>query len=239
MMKLLVNIAFHYNEENIIYLEKLLESFINEYEVPVNIIIDTNSDKINYLSNNNIKVVVHDNLVHPYHLTWMHRKHIKDNIDKYDIFMYAEHDMYVPYINYLNYLDNFKMLFPRYVPSFIRIEKFDKKEYIVDIIKKQKLVKYYISDKKFTRLDNPYHAFWIMPKEELIKNMTSNFVRVDYSRELAASYLMWELKKPTMLELNDNNNISNKCYSYHLTNNYVSMKNSPFAKIEVDDIFYR
>ena len=150
--------------------------------------------------------------------------------------MYAEHDMYVPYINYLNYLDNFKILFPRYIPSFVRIEVINNKRYIVDNTHKQKLVTYYINNKKFTRLDNPYHAFWIMPKEELINNMISNFVRVDYSRELAASYPMWELQKFTMLEL-DNKLISEKCYSYHLTNNYVYIKESPFAKIEVNDIF--
>lgn len=235
---LLACIAFHYVNNNLQYLNKIINSFINEYDIPVKVIIDTNTHDIDSMNDYpNISVVVHSNLKHPYHLTWMHRQHMMDNISNYDNFMYLEHDMYLPFKNYLNYLDNFKILFPAAIPSFIRIEELNNEKYIVDVTHKQKLNIYYIEDKKFLNLDEPYHAFWIMPKEELLNTMLPNFVRVSKIREEAAYYPMQDLQKMPLIEIDNTNNISEKCYSYHLTNNYISLKNTPFAKIKVKELF--
>lgn len=233
---LLACIAFHYSENNLPYLTKVVDAFINEYDIPVKIIIDTNTHNIDFMNTTEIQVVVHDNLKHPFHLTWMHRQHIKYNINNYDNFMYLEHDMYLPFKNYLNYLDNFKILFPACIPSFIRIEELNHEKYIVDVTHKQRFTEYYIEDKKFINLNEPYHAFWIMPQKELLENINPNFVRVSTIREEAAYYPMQDLQKMALVEV-ENNNISNKCYSYHLTNNYVNLKNSPYAKIKVKDLF--
>jgi hypothetical protein len=51
-----------------------------------------------------------------------------------------------------------------------------------------------------------------------------------------AYYLMLDLQKLPMIEV-EGNHISEKCYSYHLTNNYVRLGNTPFAKIKVDKLF--
>lgn len=233
---LMACIAFHYSKDNLPYLNKVVDVFINEYDVPAKVIIDTNTYDIDYMNSKDVEVSVHSNLKHPFHLTWMHRQHMKDNLDKYDNFMYLEHDMYVPFVNYLNYLDNFKILFPACIPSFVRIEELNGEKYIVDVTNKQSFISYHIEDKKFVNLDKPYHAFWIMPGKELKETILSNFVRVDTLREAAAYYPMLDLQKMSMVEV-DEKSISEKCYSYHLTNNYVGLKNTPFAKIKVKELF--
>lgn len=240
-MSLLVCIPFHNSDHNrserLGYLTKIIDVLTKEYEEEVTIVVDTNSDKeLNF----NAEIQVHPNLEHPFHLTWMHRQHFKDNIDRYDVFMYLEDDMYLPYKNYLNYLENFKILFPKYIPSFVRIETKRENgistEYVTDITVKQQLKTVEIGGKQFTNLQQPYHGFWIMPQDALKKTLREDFVRLHTSRETAASYPMWELHKTPMIETEDGQ-ISDKCYSYHLSNNYANAKESPFAKIQPKDIF--
>ena len=237
-MSLLVCIVFHHSKVGEVHLNRILDAFQNEYKTPVSVIIDTNTQDIWYLNRGNVKVVVHDNLEHPFHLTWMHRSHIKEAINDYDTFMYVEHDMYVPYINYLNYLDNFKILFPDYIPSFVRIEEKDGEKYCIDIIRglQKKLVVTKIRGKDFTVLGNMYHAFWIMPKQELLSTLSPDFVRVSEKREDASSYPRVDLNKVGMVEI-ENELISEKCFAYHLTNNYVEIPHTRFGKIKLKDIF--
>ena len=172
-MSLLACIVFHYTDSGLPYLNKIVDAFVNEYEIPVKVIIDTNNHNIDYMNNQNIEVIVHSDLENPFYLAWMHRKHMKDRINDYDSFMYVEHDIYIPYINYLNCMDNYKILFPRYVPSFVRIEEKDGEKYAVDVVSKQFPINYYwIGDKKFVTLDRPFNPFWTMPKRPLLDTMT-------------------------------------------------------------------
>jgi len=236
---LLVCIAFHYVPERVKYLNFILCALVEEYlpnekVAPLHIIIDTNTKDIEWFYENHrqITVCVHENLEHPFHLTWKHRQHIKDNIDNYETFMYVEDDMYVPYENYLNYLQNFKMWWPQYVPSFIRVEEKNNEKFVADINEKQPLNIISNSGRQFTFLPflQNYHAFWIMPAKELKETMKEDFVRLTDGREFAAMYVGWELGLQTLIEIEDNK-VSKKCYSYHLPNN------APNVNLKVEDIF--
>lgn len=254
--KLLVCIAFHYVPDRLKYVMKLLDRF-STYDMDVSVIIDTNvsfrlddfggyshddlalADNLSWMYKNgfynNISISVHDKLDHPYHLTWMHRKHFVDNIDNYDWFMYLEDDMDVPYENFKEYTDNFDMLWEqKCVPSFVRVEKFEGKEFNPDNTSHQHPLFITINKKTFVTLGNPYHAFWIMPQKELKDTMLTNFVRVDTSRETAASYPMWELGEKPLVMI-EGKQVSPLCYSYHITNNYAQ-SNLPFAKIEISKL---
>jgi len=227
--KLLVCIAFHNNPDRIQYIKNVIENYKN-YQLDVDIIVDTNE-----MVDLDANVCVHT-LEHPYHLTWLHRKHFLDNIDNYDYFMYVEDDMLVPYQCFSEYIENFNMVWGLgYVPSFIRIETLNDKEFVTDVIVQQNIEPYIIQNKKFIRLTHPYHAFWIMPQKELKETLVSNFVRKETSRENAASYSILELNKIPIVRIEENE-ISKMCYSYHLANNYVCNPNTPFAKIEVKNI---
>ncbi len=232
---LLICIAFHYDSERIQYLQKVLDNFLHNFKCSHDIIIDTNSSK--FTDNTNIKFYSHNNLSHPFHLTWKHREHFKREIDNYENFAYFEDDMLIPYENYLNYLENFESLWAeRSVPSFVRIEEKDGEQFLTDQTKQQKKDIIKIGDKGFVNLIYPYCACWIMPAKELKETMIDNFVRVHESRETAASYPMWELNKIPLVEI-ENGQISKKSYAYHIANNYVNSKESPFAKIKPENLF--
>jgi hypothetical protein len=239
-MKLLICIAFHYNPDRIKYLTQIIDAFLNEYKIDLKLIVDTNVFPAKGFSDISQKaeVIVHENLAHPFHLTWLHRKHIKDNIDNYDCFAYFEDDMYLPFENFKNYLENFRLLWPKYVPSFVRIEQKDRQDFISDVPEKQPFNKVSIGGKEFNEFKFPfnYHAFWIMPQKELKESMKNDFTRLSDGREFAAMYTGWEIGKTALVELEDGM-ISKKSYSYHLPNNYALAEGHPNGKIKVEEIF--
>lgn len=229
--KLLVCIAFHNNPDRLVYVNKLIENY-SKYKIQVDIIVDTNE----YVElDGNLTVCIHK-LKHPHYLTWVHRKHFKDNIDNYDYFMYVEDDMLVSYKSFCEYIENFNIVWELgYVPSFIRVETLEDKEFVTDVICEQSIEPIFIKNKTFITLEYPYHAFWILPNKELKETLTPNFVREEICRENAASYPMWELNKIPIVRI-ENDQINELCYSYHLANNYVVNPNTTFAKIEVKNI---
>ena len=211
----------------------------------VTIIVDTNSYAlVQYLKDyNNTLIYVHERLKHPHHLTWIHREHIENFINDFDYFMYIEDDIDLPFENFVEYLDNFKYLYPKYVPSFVRIEELDGKQYIVDMQKQQKIIDSEIirlNGKEFISLERPYHAFWIMPAKELKGLITKDFINYCIDRELAASYIMRGLQIKPLIML-ENNSISPLCYSYHLPNTYVNIVGNQhkFGRIEIGDLLIR
>lgn len=232
--KILICISFHYVEDRLNNLIKVVDNFL-KYKTNVRIIIDTNQNFDFFKDNNNISVKVHPHLGHPFFLTWVHRLTMVNEIDNYDYFMYVEDDMLIPYENFLEYINNFDDLFKlNCVPSFIRIEEFNGKEYIVDVTQKQiNRNRININGKEFVNLEQPYHAFWILPQKELKESITDNFTQISEHREWAASYVMWELQK-TPYVLMDVDKINKLSYSYHLSNNYSKNQDSPFGKLECD-----
>ena len=230
--RLLVVIAcFVVPERN--YVLSLIERFSTYSLKGIDIIIDSNVPH----DYKGATTSVHSNLQHPWHLTWMHRKHFKEEIDNYDWFMYVEDDMDVPFECFEEYTKNFETLWNlHYVPSFVRLESFNDKYYVTDVTSsqnKQPIIT--IEEKDYVSLTQPYHAFWIMPQKQLKETMTKNFVRTELSRENAASYPMWELKYTPLVRV-ENGKISPLSYSYHLANNYAPFPNTPFGKIEIDNL---
>lgn len=239
--KLLVCISHHYNPEKIVYLKKVIERFLN-YDLSVMIIIDTNSyELLKEISYHNVFIYVHTHLKHPYYLTWAHRQHMVKFINEYDYFIYIEDDIDLPFENFLEYLNNFTILFPKYIPSFIRVEELDENYFIVDVQKQQKLKNsdiVLLDGKRFITLDRPYHAFWIMPVQELKESISIDFGSVSIDREASASYPIRELNKIPLVMLDDNNKISPLCYSYHLPNTYVLKRGEEhkFGRITLDNL---
>ena len=246
---LLICIAFHYIDNRLQYLKKVLLRFLNTYKLPFHIIIDTNTSETEVLlrelfplqiDSNIIEISVYETLPHPHSLTWAHRFHFKDNIDKYEAFMYLEDDMDLPYENFVNYLENFNMMWPRFVPSFVRVESdasgelFSSDHLLVHNLQWSQLAQ--AGSKRFMRLHMDYNALWIMPRYALIPTIKDWFARWEVNghvRETAASYILWELKVPGLYEVNSEGKISEKCYVYHLPNNYVNAEGTPLGKMSL------
>lgn len=250
MNTLLICIAFHYSEERLKYLQQVVGNIMSHYDVPLRIIIDTNSSKMirRHLfagtGTKQLEVHAHENLSHPFHLTWMHRWHIKRELNNFDNFMYVEDDMLVPYLSFLFYQKRFNLLWPDLIPSFVRIEKYQGEEFVTDITEQIVIKESNIIHKDgamFYPVPYPkdYHAFWIMPREALQQTMRPDFVRLSDSREIAASYPNWELKKKSVIEIYSEDGkwfVHPSCFSYHITNNYAQDSSTQHAKIKIQDI---
>lgn len=234
MRDLLITVAHHHTPERLTYLLRILKAFRDEYALDYDVVIDSNAELL-AVTGENVRTVVHTNLEHPFHLTWQHRFHMEAERDNYGWCAYFEDDLLLPFENFLRYMDNFAILWPKYIPSFIRIETMNGVEFVVDVTQQQALNPIAI-EQSFCSLIQPYHGFWIMPQWALKQTMTPEFTRVSDSREAAASYPMADLHKTPVVEL-DGKRVSRHSFAWHLPNNYCRAPESPFGKIKVEDIF--
>lgn len=261
--KLLVCVCFHYSNDKFPHLCDVVDNFLSNYPES-DIIIDTNSlisereiSKKFGLSHR-LRVFVHGSLDHPFHLAWMHRRHFRRNLAEYDVFMYVEDDIFVPRENYLNYLEVFAILWPKFIPSFVRTEEKDGVLYCADAFVTTKIGRYdviEIGGRKFVTLDNPYHAFWIMTRDALRESMNGDFERVyegdKWIREIAASYglmpgirpcVKWgsyDVQKRGLVEVDRKMMVSPLCMVRHTTNKYINDKAFNFGKIRMDRLIKR
>jgi hypothetical protein len=259
---MLVCIAFHYDDKNpqrLLYLHRVITNILN-YPIKTEIIIDTNNDQVKsllYKYKNNVNVVVHK-LHHPYHLTWMHRKHMIEKINLVDIVHYVEDDIIISYESIKDYLEKIEYMWPKYVPCFERLEWSNNlKDYAVLDMNKIQSIKYkdiiFLNNKKYVSPEQPYHGFWILPTKFLKTQNLNNFRSISTYREHAASYLLgpphldfaWDqsgnensvtLNKKPLLEISNDGIIHDKCLVYHISNNYADNIDSKFGKILVKDV---
>jgi hypothetical protein len=258
--KLLACVCFHYLEERIPHLQGVVDNFLLHYPES-RIIIDTNSRHSEkavsemFGENTRVQIFVHENLQDPFHLAWVHRRHFKRELEGYDVFMYVEDDILVPRDGYLNYLDVFPKMWPEFIPSFVRTEEKDGILYCADAfvrtrVRRSDIVQ--IDGRSFVTLDNPYHAFWVMPRKELKESMNNNFDKIHdgkkWIREIAASYglmpghrpnVRWEsydIQKKGLVEVDEKMRILPICHVKHTTNKYINDWGFNFGKIRLDRV---
>ena len=260
-MKLLVSIALYCNEimkHRIDNLYKIIDNYLNNYPIEVFISIETNSKKItgvifdkyfDELFTKRLKINIHEIsfMKHPFDLTKMHREIFKKNIYKYDYFMYIEDDILIPYNSFAEYVEKFEDLHKlEFFPGLIRLEKKDDIFYSTDntmvhhIYNKDIIT---INNRRYFKINNPYCACWIAPKEFLknaINDANSKFIHTnthEYIREEMANFLDKGLSMTSLVELDNKNKIHANCFIYHLTNNYVG-KSYGFGSIPVNKLVF-
>lgn len=232
MRDLLVAISHHDQPGRLEYLKQVLETFA-EYPLSVDVIVDTQTTNLD-VRGENLTVVSHPSLAHPFHLCYQHRVHFRDRLEEYRWFCYCENDIAIPWTAFDHYRTRFMLLWPQgYVPGFVRVEKHNGKEWAVDQTERQ-LCQPVLDI--HCALNQPYCACWIMSQEALRESMGPNFVRLSDSREAAASYPMSDLNKTALVQI-DNGKVIRECYVHHLSNNYAPCSTSPHGKIKVADIF--
>lgn len=231
MKDLLVTIAHHSAPGRLQYLRRMLEEFA-KYELTNDVLIDTDVAGLD-VHGDNITTVHHPSLAHPFHLTWIHRQHMKAELENYRYLAYFEDDILLPWENFDHYRERFFLLWPDYVPGFVRVETYNGEQFAVDATERTPIqcVRDY-----HCALRQSYHGFWIMPQEALKATMKPDFVRVSDSREAAASYPMADLNKAVLVEV-EAGGVSKKSLAYHLSNSYAPCATSPHGKISVADIF--
>jgi hypothetical protein len=223
-------------------MDRFLKEYPRQYETTV--MIDTNCQEgrdriVEKYPNDQVRVCCHENLTHPFHLTWMHRYHMQQYKDKYDVYMYVEDDLDIPLENLVNHLKNFQILWPQGVPVFFRAEEKNGMLYSTDAERPERIQHMdTIEGRQFVwglTHPLPYHGCWVCPGEILRSIMPDNFARVSISRETAASFLIWEMKKMGYLQWEDGR-IARKCIIYHLPNNYVNNPRCRMGKIPIDRV---
>lgn len=230
-------IAFHYVENRLQFLSKVLHRLLDTYTVPLQIVLDSNTEATKQWVDKEfgggakaLTVNVHHNLTHPFHLTWVHREQMNKSINDHDVFMYLEDDMDFPFPNYLRALENFKLLWPEMVPVFARVETKDNLLYNTDNLERTivwrngSLIER--GGRKFVHLKVSYSAMWLMPREELRSALSPRlFARPmkgtaihPLTRELAASLSTWQLGKNGVVEVEDKQ-VHPLSWVFHLPNN--------------------
>lgn len=202
-----------------------------------------------------MRVFAHERLSHPFHLAWVHRAHFRREIDAYGAFMYVEDDIFVPRENYLNYLNLFGLMWPQFIPSFVRTEEKDGVLYCTDAFIRTRISRrdiLNIGGREFVTLDNPYHAFWVMPRDALKASMNKDFERIHeggkWVREIAASYglmpgkrqcVRWDsydVQRRGLVEVDRRLKVSTLCRVRHTTNKYINDRGFNFGKIRLDRV---
>lgn len=241
MKDLLICISHHSTPGRLDFLRQTLLAF-KDYQEELDIIIDTQvvGLQIPDLPWDDISIISHVSLAHPFHLTWQHRRHFKDRLVCYANFLYIEDDIRLPSAHFRRYQANFPLLWPNAVPSFVRIEEQNGVQMCLDQTKPQICQPIEVAGRLFCALQQPYHGFWLMPRAELAASMSDAFTRLSTCRETAASFPMWELGKTPLVQIEQvagHYQIHPECFAFHLPNNYSREPESPHGKIPVKEIF--
>jgi hypothetical protein len=242
MKPLLICIAHHIaNNERNQYLDTVVKNILDTYPTSTDIIIDVNQqgfalDKVY----SNIRIIDHPDLDHSFDLTWCHRQHFINHINDYEWVCYIEDDILIPYANFCFYQSQFNKLWPNYIPGFVRVERYNNQEYIVDVTIKHSKNRYmHCYDKTYISFSEPYHATWSLPTSVLATCDTKQFLtmhpNISMRREYGASYGIWTMNKQSFINV-INDKINPLCYIYHLANNYSSCPGTPHGKIEINSV---
>jgi hypothetical protein len=158
--------------------------------------------------------------------------------------MYIEDDILVPYKAIQYWLEyNQILLEMNYNLGFVRIEVEDGIEYITDLYGEIFDTFIDLNEKKYcVNNKNPYCAFWIYNKNEFnnfvnskyynINNISGYGIREQSAIGLHGIHTVYY--KNTLIPI-VNNKLIEECKIYHMPNNYVLNKNTPFATIKFNE----
>ena len=240
-MKLWVNVCFYYVEERLEQFRKVIKTLS---DIPnIKLIINSN---VNFDSNLPIHVT---ELGDPYWHTWEHKKYMPEFLESdYTHFVYLEGNIAVEKKTF-EYWIKAKELFQRnnlnFIPATHRVQKDTEGQvYSLDCTHLQRhRPTITVEGQKFVSLSEPYQGMFIMDKELVKEHIESDYYKFGQKgswgiRESANLGNMF-VNIPAgyghryMLPLN---NFSDTWVT-HFGTDYHGDKNSPHAKIKIQDLF--
>ena len=210
--------------------------------------VNKNKDIIN----KRIKFIFHNlHNKHPHKLTWVCRKLMFKQRNKFDFFIYGEDDIVFNKKNF-NYWLKYKDLCIRnnYNLGFLRVEKRAKDNKLIssDQVKK---IKYFcnIEDKLFAKPENANYSIWIYDQNEFKKFTKTKYWNFKFKiktisgvlliREMAAIGWHSEIMnryKATLIPFK-NKKLNKNSFIKHISNNYANNPAGLFGTISIDKIF--
>ena len=233
--KALIHIPFFYKEDRLKYLIRVLESLKGYRFSLIHIVIDTNSRETEKrlgmpltFERGMIECVVHDDLKHPYYLTWQHREPMKRNAGDYDYFIYTEDDILVSWEAIIKWREDVLLLGASgYNRGFIRAER-DRRGRTVCFfpfkLAGSSAVK--IGDKAFIHPSSVHTGFWICDQAQ-IKDFISRYwydtpkQMYSFFREQTTYGWLYDKKEKSLIPLNGELKIPEEALAYHLPDNYA------------------
>lgn len=239
-MKLWVNVCFYYVEERVERFRKVVDNLLS---IPnIKLIINSN---VNFDSNLPIHVA---ELSDPYHHTWEHKKYMPEFLESdYTHFAYLEGNIEIEKKTF-DYWVKTRELFKRndinFIPATHRVQVNGGQVYSLDCTHYQKhRPTITVEEQKFISLSEPYQGMFIMDKELVKEHIESDYYKFGQKgswgiRESANLGNMF-VNIPAcfghrhLLRLN---NFSDTWVT-HFGTDYHGDKNSPHAKIKIEDLF--
>lgn len=248
--KILIHISFHYNESNFPYLRTVLNSINNYSFEMVDVVIDTNgkanANKLTQLGDNfnfNLLIYGHENLAHPFELTWTHRRHVSEEINNYQYFMYLEDDIEVTLDALECWRTDSEILYiNRFLRGFLRTEVNSSNEpTCCDQFERAKRHNaYFRFGRPFLYPDNPYQAFWIYSKIQMLDFVQSpswiDGNQPDWGiRERAAAGMSWREgnRHNVLIPLDSELKVPTNTQVRHLSNRFANKINTKLGKLPV------
>ena len=236
--RLLVHIAFHYVAERLTYIEQVLR-MIDGYEfASIDVVIDTNTpefelDALRFQPREPVSITrsVHEQLDHPFRLTWQHRVAMEKAIGDYDYFMYIEDDILVPFEALCRWREDSSKLDPLgYLRGFVRYEKNEAGTLVVtDQTRPARLWNFVsVGREVYYHPRNPYHGFWVCGLGQMRRFM-ENLAWRDGNhagwavRERAAAGMTWAnpRRHRTLIPVEVDGTVPSEVLVHHIPNNYA------------------
>jgi hypothetical protein len=201
---------------------------------------------------------------HDFLLTWSHFSLMKKNLKEFTHFLYLEDDIEFSIKNLNYWIDaREKLKYTGLIPGFFRIEKInDFNIFSTDVIKPMSLYDCGLIDiensETFISIVYPYQGMYLFDKELMNEFLESKDFNPDFTqnsstkswnrtnfgiREKSALGLTYisipvGFKTRIVLPFNfRNGGLNDTCFVHHLPNNYANDINSPFGKVNVNNLF--
>jgi hypothetical protein len=262
--KLLVHIAFHYNNYRVQYLLTVLENFKNYQLSDIHVVIDTNTEETkeklkDFIAELPFQVNIHCHLDldHPFSLTWTHRQQMLEHLEDYDIFMYLEDDILIPWAAFEAWLSENEAVYKTgRIRGFLRVENpGGDKLYATDYTGPMPApVIWRIGQQYYFEPSRCYHGCWVYTKKQMKDFIQSSswmnreiFSGDDRDRAIfrgdirasAAAGMMKPLQgfHLLVLPINSDGTFPDEVFIYHLPNNYSTNPDTIFGKTSTENLF--
>ena len=240
-MKLWVNVCFYYVEER---LERFREVIKTISDIPnIKLIINSN---VNFDSNLPIHVT---ELSDPYWHTWEHKKYMPEFLESdYTHYAYLEGNIHVEKKTF-DYWIKTRELFQQnnlnFIPAVHRVQKNKEGQvYSLDCTHYQRhRPTITVEEQKFISLSEPYQGMFIMDKELVKEHIESDY----YPFGQKGSWGIRESANLGNMFVNIPVGFGHRCmlplnnfsdtWVTHFGTDYHGDKNSPHAKIKIEDLF--
>jgi hypothetical protein len=242
-MKLWVNIAFHYKEHRLPYLNKVIDSILQIPSEETRIIVNSNEAF-------ECKVPVHQilGMTNNWDLTWAHKLYLNDFLKSdFTHFVYTEDD-HVLTPELMDYwITNRELMKSKgFLPGMHRVEYNNNNVYSVDCTHKQQFKEVVIDGKRFASLQQPYQGLMVMDRElveQHVKSKSYTYTTCSYRfgyAESANSEYIYDDVPPGFVHrlLVPIDNFS-ECWIHHCANNYCTQPGTAHGKLPIGEVLWQ